>query len=203
MNQLQKNFAESNTAVDYVRRYLKYLSELLSHLDANKIAEIIDLLYQARNDGRTVYLIGNGGSAACSSHWANDLCNGTKVKGKKFIRAVSLTDNVATLTALGNDIGYDNIFVAQLENLLQSGDIVIGISASGNSPNVVKAFEYANSVGAITVGLIGFDGGKMKEQSKVVLHIVTGKGEYGPVEDIQMILDHVMTTFLRQKIEKE
>jgi len=203
MNHLKQIFDQSNTASEYAKAYLSHLTQLLERIDTKKIDEIINLIYKARRDNKTIYLIGNGGSAVCASHWCNDLTNGTKVKGKKTIKAISLTDNTASITALANDSGYENIFLLQLENLLNPGDIVIGISASGNSPNVVKAFEFANSVGATTVALIGFEGGAMKLISKVVLHIATGKGEYGPVEDIQLVLDHLISSYLRYAIEIE
>jgi D-sedoheptulose 7-phosphate isomerase len=203
MNHLQTIFSQSNDASSYAKEYLVYLSNLLANMDTKKIEEIVRLITQARQDNKTIYLIGNGGSAVCASHWCNDLTNGTKVKGKKTIKAISLTDNTASITALANDSGYENIFVLQLENLLNPGDVVIGISASGNSPNVVKAFEFANSAGATTVALIGFDGGAMKSISKVVLHIPTNKGEYGPVEDIQLVLDHLISSYIRFAIERE
>ena len=170
---------------------------------ADVIATISRKILAAFKRNRKIIIFGNGGSAVCASHWCNDLTNGTKVKGKKTIKAISLTDNTASITAIANDSGYENVFLLQLENLLTPGDIVIGISASGNSPNVVKAFEFANSVGATTVALIGFDGGIMKSISKVVLHIPTNKGEYGPVEDIQLVLDHLISSYIRFSIEKE
>jgi len=110
---------------------------------------------------------------------------------------------VSLITALANDDGYENIFIAQLRNILNAGDVVVGISASGNSPNVVKAIEYANSKGAVTVGLTGFLGGGLKEVSQVCVHVETPKGEYGPVEDVHMILDHLVTTYLKMRLSKE
>lgn len=203
MNYLETSFRESHSTADYADRYLKYLSQLLAEMDRRKIQEIADIILEARRRQQTIYLIGNGGSAVCASHWCNDLTNGTKIGGKPPIKAISLTDNTASITAIANDNGYENVFLLQLENLLQPGDVLIGISASGNSPNVVRAFEYANRIGATTVALIGFDGGKMKDISKVVLHIPTQKGEYGPVEDIHLILDHLITSYLKMVIAQE
>jgi D-sedoheptulose 7-phosphate isomerase len=201
MNELEKMFRATDSAALYAARYLDYLSELLREIDGTEIENIVQALLTAYENHRTIFVIGNGGSAACASHWVNDLANGTKVPGQTPFRAISLTDNLASITALANDTGYENIFVAQLENLLQEGDVLIGISASGNSPNVVKAVEYANSMKAVTIGLVGFDGGQMKSRCRICLHIPTAKGEYGPVEDIQMILDHLITTYLRQHLQ--
>jgi D-sedoheptulose 7-phosphate isomerase len=109
---------------------------------------------------------------------------------------VSLTSNSAVLTCLANDIGYENVFVWQLRNLMRPGDVVVGISASGNSPNAVKALEYAAENGGIPVAIVGFDGGRMKRVAKYAIHVETEKGEYGPVEDVHMVLDHLISNYL-------
>lgn len=140
MNNIEKIFTESESCADYAR--------------------LAELFEKAREGGKRIYFLGNGGSAATSSHFTNDLGKGAGVKGAPPFRAVSLADNVSLITALANDDGYDRIFVAQLENALDKGDVAVGISASGNSPNVVAAIEYANSRGAATVGLTGFSGGR-------------------------------------------
>ena len=115
------------------------------------------------------------------------------------MRAISLTDNQPFITAVSNDIGFEHVFEEQLRNMLQLGDVVVAISASGNSPNVVKAIEFANSHGAVSIGLVGFDGGRLREISQIVLHVPTDHGEYGPVEDIHLILDHMITEYLIMK----
>jgi D-sedoheptulose 7-phosphate isomerase len=201
MNTIERIFTESGSCAEYARRYFSYLSEVMGRIDPGAIERFANLLDKAREAGKQIFFIGNGGSAATASHFANDLGKGASVKGRRPFRAVSLTDNIALITALANDEGYDRIFVAQLEHLLGDGDLVIAISASGNSPNVVKAVEYANSRGAMTVGLTGFSGGKLKEAAQFCVHIGTPAGEYGPVEDSHMILDHLVTTYLRMKIE--
>ncbi len=140
--------------------------------------------------------MGNGGSAATAAHFANDLSLGPRVFGGKAYRAISLTDNTALMTAAANDLGYDSVFVEQLKTLLGTGDVVIAISASGDSPNVIRAVEYANEAGAVTIGLTGFDGGRLREIVNEHVHIATPKGDYGPVEDLHLILNHLITSYL-------
>jgi len=144
LNNLDKFFTED--AAEYSRRYIRYLNSVLEKIDHNAVARLIVTLLEARTIGGTVFIIGNGGSASTASHFANDLAIGTKADEKPF-RAISLTDNVAILTAIGNDLGYVEIFVTQLRVLAKQGDILLGISASGNSPNLLKAFKYAKAKG--------------------------------------------------------
>lgn len=202
-NNVERAFEESRSCEEYARRYFAYLSVVAAGIDLRAIARFADILDDARARGANIFFMGNGGSAATASHFANDLGKGASVDGCKPFRAVSLADNVALITALANDEGYDRIFTAQLEKLLGEGDVVVAISASGNSPNIVKAVEYANSVGAVTVGLTGFSGGRLKEVAQHCIHVETPKGEYGPVEDVHMILDHLVTTYLKMKLMKE
>jgi len=192
VNNLESIFAERPEAGAFADGYLRYLSEILAKLDRGQIARFIDALLDARRRRATVFFLGNGGSAATASHFQNDL---TRWRDNPM-RVVSLTDNVAVLTAIGNDYGYDQVFRMQLENLLLPGDLVVAISVSGNSPNVVAAVEYAAEKGAVTVGLTGFDGGRLAEMVDVNIHAPTLPGEYGPAEDVHMILDHLIVSFL-------
>jgi D-sedoheptulose 7-phosphate isomerase len=201
-NAIENMFQEANSPAQFAKAYLAHLSKTLETLDADAIASFIGLLLDARESESTVFFLGNGGSAATSSHFANDIAVGTRSTRKPF-RAISLTDNVAVMTAIANDYSYDDIFLLQLKYQLRNGDVVVGISASGNSPNVLKAIEYANSVGAHTVALTGFDGGRLRQLVKTSLHVQTGKGEYGPVEDAHMILDHLIGGFLMQLCRAE
>lgn len=180
----------------YAAAYLRYLAGLLERIDAKAIAAFIELLRETRERGSTVFFLGNGGSAATASHFANDISVGTQRAGGKPFRAVSLTDNVAVITAIGNDEGYDRIFVDQLRAHLRDGDAVVAISASGNSPNVVAAVDYARNQGATVCALTGFDGGKLKPLADIAIHVPTEKGEYGPVEDLHMVVDHLVSTYL-------
>lgn len=195
MNRIQEIFTRSEKPSSYVRNYLTYLSEISSQISEEHVGQFIEIILAARDKGNAIYFIGNGGSAATASHFANDIQIGTCTTEKPF-RAVSLTDNVAILTAIGNDFGYDEIFTKQLEALLRDGDVVVAISASGNSPNIVKGLEYAKKRNCKTVSLTGFDGGKIKELADHNVHVPSHKGEYGPVEDYHMIFDHIIGSYL-------
>jgi D-sedoheptulose 7-phosphate isomerase len=202
MNRIEQLYQEQPGATSFARGYLDYLSELFAKLDTDQIAAFIEILWQAREREARIFFIGNGGSAATASHFANDIAIGTRSWLRPF-RAISLTDNVAVLTAIGNDYGYAEIFTSQLKALMVAGDVVVAISASGNSPNVIQAVEYANQHGAITVGLSGFDGGKLKQLAQLAVHVPTNTGEYGPVEDVHLILDHLVGSFLLNKCSSE
>ena len=195
MNNVERLFHENPEAVDFADGYLSYLSQVFARIDRDAIALFVQALERARADGATVFFCGNGGSAATASHFQNDL---TRWRTDPM-KVVSLTDNVAVITALGNDYGYDRIFVMQLEPLLSEGDVVVAISASGNSPNVVQAIEFANERKAITVGLTGFDGGRLGELCEIHVHVPSARGEYGPVEDAHMVLDHLVMSYLWEK----
>jgi D-sedoheptulose 7-phosphate isomerase len=181
--------------VEFAREYLGYVKSVLDRIDTQEVGRFIQLLLQARERGSTVFFIGNGGSAATASHFANDIAVGTNAYDKPF-RALSLTDNVALITAIGNDFGYEEIFVRQLRILGKKDDVLIGISASGNSPNLVKAFQHAAVAGITTVAITAFDGGKMKAIADQGIHVPTGPKEYGPAEDAHMVLDHLVGAFL-------
>lgn len=187
----------------YARAYLDYLGSCFQSIDSAAVEAFIRLLLAARMSGNTVFFIGNGGSAATASHFANDISIGTRTGDDKPFRAVSLTDNVAVMTALANDEGYDRMFVDQLRVHLREGDSLVAISASGNSPNLIEAVDYARTRGATVVGLTGFDGGKLRERSDISLHVPTAKGEYGPVEDVHMIFDHLVGSYLIAEVKRQ
>ena len=189
MNNIDRFFTPDPGA--FAKAYIKYLQSVLQCVDTAEIGRFIETLLDARRRGVTVFFIGNGGSAATASHFANDLAYGSNDYEQPF-RAVSLTDNVPVLTALGNDFGYEEIFVRQLRVLGKQGDVLVGISASGNSPNVIKAFDYARSAGIKTVAITAFDGGKMKAMADEGIHVPTEPKEYGPAEDVHMVLDHLV-----------
>lgn len=195
MNRLELLYRTSSQPSTYAKGYLDYLREVLSSLDVEAIGSFIGVLLEARERGARIFFCGNGGSASTASHFANDLAMGCRSWEKPF-RAVSMTDNVPILTAVSNDYGYDEVFVRQLQTQMEPGDVVVGISASGNSPNVVKAIEYAKANGAFTVGLTGFDGGQLKPEAHLNLHIPTNTGEYGPAEDGHIIIDHLVGSYL-------
>lgn len=197
MNNLDRIFTKNPAA--FAGGYFEYLSSILKGIDTGEIGQFIQTLLDARDRGVTVYFIGNGGSAATASHFANDLAVGTNSYDKPF-RVISLTDNQAIITALGNDFGYEEIFVRQLRVLGKAGDVVVAISASGNSPNLIRTFDYAKSAGIKTVAITAFDGGKMKQMADEGIHVPTAPKEYGPAEDAHMILDHLIGAYLTRII---
>lgn len=195
MNQVERVFDQNPAPADFARGYLGHVAAVLEKMDVQDIARFIQTLMDARERNGRIFFIGNGGSAATASHFANDIAIGCRSWDKPF-RAVSLTDNMPILTAIANDYGYDHVFTLQLKTTMERGDVVVAISASGNSPNVVRALEYANENGAVTVSLTGFDGGELKRIAHINVHVPTEKGEYGPVEDVHMVLDHLVGAFL-------
>ncbi len=198
MSNVVKIYKETKSVKEFATSYLSYLSELLSKLDTNAIQLFVDEIEDARQNGNTVFIIGNGGSAGTSSHMANDIGLDVMKKSgtKKPYRFMSLTDNVPVMTAIGNDDGYDNLFLMQLQIHYRKGDKVLAISASGNSPNLITAVEWVKKQGGRDLGLTGYSGGKLKPLCDVAIHAETPKGEYGPVEDIHMIMDHLIGNYL-------
>ena len=168
----------------------------MERLPIDSIAQVVELLEEARLKAKSVFIFGNGGSAATASHFAADLSKGAISKGKTGIKAFALTDNVPLLTAWANDTVYENIFAEQPENFIEPGDIAIGVSGSGNSPNVLNGIKVAKAKGATTIGFIGFDGGKLREL--VDIRIIVPSHNMEQVEDIHLLLEHVITTCLRE-----
>ena len=201
-NQVPEKFQSTVTAEHYYKGYHKYLSKLLHNLDYKVLEEITKVILEKSRDGQAIFLVGNGGSAATATHFATDLIQCSQPEAGLCFRAISLADNVPLLTALSNDKGYEEVFTGQIRNLFRKNDILIAISASGNSPNVITAARLAKELGGVTVGLVGFDGGELAQICDYVIHAYTKKGEYGPVEDIHLIIDHMITSYLRIKLGK-
>jgi D-sedoheptulose 7-phosphate isomerase len=197
MENLKKHFKKSASIKDFGKRYLSYLNGLMQNLDMDVVSVIVEEMERVSNQGKTLYLIGNGGSAATASHYANDLRIGIRSHQRFHLKAVSLADNLSLLTALANDEGYDNIFVQQLEGVLDPDDIVMAFSVSGNSENVIQAMMFSRMIGATTIGLTGFDGGKLRKITDINLHVPTLEGEYGPVEDVFSIIGHLIYSFMK------
>ncbi len=198
MNNIDRFFTADPIA--FAQSYLEHLQSVLQHIDTAEIGRFIETLLDARKRGATIFFIGNGGSAATASHFANDLAFGTNDYDQPF-RVISLNDNVPVLTALGNDFGYEEIFVRQLRVYGKKGDVLVGISASGNSPNLIRAFDYALSAGIKSVAITAFDGGKMKAMADEGIHVPTEPKEYGPAEDAHMVLDHLVGAYLMRFIK--
>ncbi len=183
--------------------YLADLQGILSTLDLNAIIQIVHRLQTARDAGRTVFVAGNGGSAATASHWVNDLAKATKRSGNRPFRVIGLVDNVSWLTAIANDEGYESVFSGQLENFAQAGDVLAVISASGNSPNVLRAVDTARDRGVTTIGLVGFDGGLLRDRLDECLWVPTAQGAYGIVESAHSVACDIVTTCLIEDIAIE
>ncbi len=181
-----------------VEKYLSDLHNCLEELPQQEIEAIAGIIFNAYKKGKRIFIMGNGGSAATASHFARDLKIGTACAGKPRVQAISITDNPAMVTAIANDTDYSNIFKEQLIGQLNKGDVIIAISASGNSPNVLKAAEFARGEGAITIGLTGFSGGKLLKLADKC--ITLSSRDYGPVEDIHLCLAHMISYLVKEKI---
>ena len=199
MNKIDEIYSEDVEM--FSKSYFQYLGEIFDRINLAEIRQFVETILDARERGVRIFFIGNGGSAATASHFANDFSFGTNDYDKPF-KVMSLTDNVPVVTALGNDFGYDDIFIRQLKIYAEKGDVVVGISASGNSQNLLEAFKYATKAGITTVAITAFNGGKLKEIADQGIHIPTGIKEYGPAEDIHMILDHLISAYLNRYVIK-
>lgn len=186
------------TPKKFTLEYINKLKKLLDNINPDSIEKIIDRIHLTVENNSRVYLLGNGGSSATASHMANDLGVGLRRRGLINIDSISLSDNSPVVTAIANDIGYDQIFYMQLLGLLKREDLIIAISCSGNSPNIINAVKYAKSVGSCVVGVTGFDGGKLREYSDIEFHVPAKKNDYGLVEDVHMILDHILYSYFLQ-----
>lgn len=180
--------------------------EIINHFDAvrrelarvphKSVSRLVQILRSARDRGSFVYILGNGGSASTASHWVNDLGKATKRSGQRPFKVMSLADNVSWFSALSNDEGYERSFAGQLENFTSEGDVLICISASGNSKNLVDAVELAKSRNVLTVGLLGFDGGVLSALVDHMVCIRSEKGAYELIEDVHMSICHAITRCL-------
>lgn len=186
---------------ELIGKYIDDIKVLLEELDKKEISKAVDAIIQAYQNNKQIFIMGNGGSASTASHFACDLGKGTIVEGKNRFRVMSLNDNMALITAFSNDYGYEHVFSEQLKNLVNEKDIVISISASGNSPNVIKGVEYAKEKGATLIGFTGFSGGKLREISDICVHIECNN--YGQVEDLHMLLCHLISQSIKDIIIKE
>ncbi len=180
-------------------QYLAGTREVLAKLDTDLIDQIVEQVWQTHKDGGTVYLFGNGGSAALATHIACDLAKGTLAKGQRRMRAVSLNDNVALMTAWANDSNYAEIFAEQLHDVVQAGDLVLAISSSGNSPNVVRGLEVAREAGATCVALSGFKGGRVKDLCDLCLVVPSDSVQH--IEDAHLGVTHAIFIAIRQRMQ--
>jgi histidinol-phosphate phosphatase family protein len=186
--------------MENIKRYVAELKETLDQLPWERIRDVIGVLQYARMNDKQVFIMGNGGSAATASHFACDLAKGTLLADKPRFRVMALTDNMPLFSAYANDYGYEHVFAQQLASSVRRGDIVIGISGSGSSINVLNAVKLAKSVQATTIGFTGFDGGKLKDLVDVCIHVPSHCMEQ--VEDMHLMLEHLICTCLRKAGDK-
>jgi len=182
----------------FIDEYFAKVARTLTSLDREALGHFVDLILETHENDGTLFFMGNGGSAANASHFCGDFIKGLAHDPVKRFRAICLNDNLPALMAIGNDISYDDIFVEQLKNFVKEGDLVIGLSGSGNSPNVVKALEYANSVGARTVALCGFSGGKIKKIATLAIHADIMDMEIS--EDLHLVIAHCVKRILMERL---
>jgi D-sedoheptulose 7-phosphate isomerase len=197
---LRTIFDATKTPGAYSTRFLQHMGQTLAKIDGDKVGQVVEAVASTHAAGKAIYVIANGGSAAVGSHFVNDLGVNCLVPGKPGFRVFCLADNVEAITAVANDSGYENIFLYQLRCVMQPGDLVLAMSVSGNSPNILKAVEYAKANGGRTVGLCGFDGGTLKQAADVAVHIPSSKDEYGPVEDAFSVICHIVSGYLAMSI---
>ena len=181
--------------------YLDEVQAAIAGLPREALSRAAQELVEARRRGATVYIVGNGGNASTASHMASDLAKTASVDGMPGVRTLALADNTPLLTAWANDACYEETFAAPLRHLVRPGDVLIALSASGNSVNVLRAVEAAREGGATTIGLLGFGGGRLREQMDIC--VLVPADAYGPAEDAQLVINHALTTALRQTIEAE
>ena len=180
--------------------YLQNLHQAASALDSDKLDQLYNLIDAARRDGRQVFVLGNGGSAATSSHWVCDFAKGANVEGARRLKIFAPVENMSILTAYGNDVSYDCVLSEQMKNLLNPGDLVISMSVSGSSPNLLRAHELAQPLGCTCVSIIGDYNGKLKACSDLVIEVPSRN--YGIVEDIHLILGHMFSQCLKKSLEE-
>ncbi len=190
--------ATSSATSQYIDDYFYKVSTTLDQLDRESLEDFVDLILETYQKDGTIFFFGNGGSGANASHFCGDMVKGLSYGSLKRFRALCLNDNIPALMAVANDISYDDIFLEQLKNFVQPGDLVVGLSGSGNSPNVVKAYTYAQSHGAKTVALCGFNGGKIKEIADLAVHANIMDMEVS--EDIHLVIAHCVKRIIMQRL---
>ncbi len=189
--------AKRTTVSEFAASYKNTLSRALDTIDLGNVGIAIEVLAEARAHERTIFVCGNGGSASTASHFSADLAKGASFQRESRFRVHALTDSLPIITAYCNDVGYESIFVEQLKNLAKRGDVLVTISASGNSPNVLRAAEYANSIGCKTIALTGGDGGKLGAMAQ--LQIRVAEPHMGRIEDSHMAICHMISFYFMER----
>jgi len=203
MHTLNKLFNKSDRFSKFAKKYFNYLSEIQKNMDADELDMLANEFLQARKAGNTIFVAGNGGSAATATTMANDIGFDIikKTGTKNPFRVFALTDNTSVITAISNDVGYENIFINQLKIHYRSGDKLVVISASGNSKNVILASEWVKSMGGKVIGMLGFDGGALRKICDLSILIPSLPGEYGPVEDMHLMINHLLAHWFQNKLK--
>jgi D-sedoheptulose 7-phosphate isomerase len=203
MNNIDMLCNNSQSAGAFAQGYFNYLKQVLDSITPESIDKLVEEFEDARATGNTIFVAGNGGSATTATSMANDI--GFDIIKKcgtdKPFRVLALTDNISVMTAIANDVGYDNVFLNQLKIHYRQGDKLLVISASGNSPNVVAAVEWVKEQRGRVISFVGFTGGKLKEMSDLVVHVKSEAGEYGPVEDAHLVLNHILAHWFQFKLK--
>jgi D-sedoheptulose 7-phosphate isomerase len=187
--------------VENVERYLDRLRHALAHLSEARLADLGELLYRAYRNEKQVFTLGNGGSASTASHMAADIAKNTISPNMRRFRVLSLNDNTALLTALANDLGYEHVFSEQLKGMIRAGDLLIVLSGSGNSQNVLEAIHCARERSAVVAGVLGFDGGEAARLAD--LAIVVPSDHYGVIEDVHLVINHIIVDYFRDRLLEE
>jgi len=190
-----------NSSVQFLETYLIELQQVVAQLSVEKMDQVVDILINNVKSGGKVFMCGNGGSASTASHFACDLAKNTVVSGAPHFKVIALTDNMALVTAWSNDTAYDHVFSAQLDPLVQAGDVVIGISCSGNSQNVINAMDIARQHSATTIAFTGDTGGRLKDL--VDLCILVPSPRIEQQEDVHLVLEHSICAAVRNRLKLE
>jgi D-sedoheptulose 7-phosphate isomerase len=185
----------------YFTDYRERLNDLLDKVNIDDLEKVVEVFVDTFKKGKTVYVCGNGGSAATATHMQADFSFFTRYFTKFRPKVKALTDNIAMMTAVGNDTSFDDIFVEQLKGHFEKDDVMICISASGNSENVIRTAQYANAKGGISIAFVGFAGGKLLDVAQLSLFTPNPKGDYGPIEDLHMIFNHFIINYLSKDKE--
>ena len=199
MNYMAELFKGSADFPEYSIGYFRRMAEFFAQVELDAVRRAAEALDKARAEGAAIYFIANGGSAAIASHWVNDLLVGAQLGDNPGFRAYCPTDNSASVTAIGNDSCFENIFAAQLRVQLKPGDVVYAMSVSGNSENIIRGVQAAIDKGAITIGVAGMTGGRLLPLCDIGIPLPSTSDEYGPVEDMFSILEHLIAGWLTMK----
>lgn len=186
--------------LDFAKGYFESLCQVLRNLVLDDLGLVFSTLEKAHTGHHQIFIAGNGGSAATALHMANDLMKGVAKGGGRGFRVIALSENIAVITAIANDESYDQVFAGQLLELAQPGDVLIVFSASGNSPNIVRAVETARQMELKSIGFLGMGGGRAA--SMVDIAIIVPADDYGPVEDVHLMFDHLITDYFQRKLAR-